>query len=402
MPLFSRLRHDVPPRERPSPTIYLAGPCGASTGGMYQISLYLQQASSDSGLAGAELRLLDTRGAGSAFWSAFHVIAAAATIAWARIRGRVAGVHIHVAERLSLVRKGLLVASCRMLRVPVVLHLHAAELEQNYAALPDALRAIVRLMFRMPHCCVALGQAAATFLEREIGVPRARIEVVTNGVPDPSARGRGARPDGLVKVLFVGNLCERKGVSVLLRALADPRLQDVPVHLTLAGRGDIAGYEALARALRVGGKVHFTGWAEKATIDQLLADSDVFVLPSFNEGLPLAILEALALGVPVVCTPVGEIPQVLEHGRSAHFVEPGDVGGLAAALADLARHASKRLVLARGGRAAYEDRFSLAAFARAIAQIHLRHFGVSSLGQEQPVRPADDLAHAGWSTLPSG
>jgi glycosyltransferase involved in cell wall biosynthesis len=375
------------------PIIYLAGPCGGTTGGMYQVSVYLKQASSTAGPVGAELRLLDTRGPGAAIWSVFYVLAAAFRIAVARAAGRLAGVHIHVAERLSLMRKGLLVALCKLLGVPVVLHLHAAELEQNYAALPKAVQALVRAMFRLPDCCIALGQAAALFLQTEMGVPRQRIEVITNGVPDPSAHRRRERADGCFHILFVGNLSERKGVPVLLRALAHPRLSDVPVRLTLAGRGDIAGYESLARTLGVGGKVHFTGWAGKSTIDQLLAHADVFVLPSFNEGLPLAILEALASGVPAVCTPVGEIPQVLEHGRSAWFVEPGDADGLAAALQELAGDPDKRMLLSREGRAAYEARFSLEAFARAIASIHLRHFGVSAMGQESPA-PASDPASA--------
>lgn len=367
---------------RACPTIYLAGPCGGHTGGMYQVSVYLQQASREVHAASARFRLMDTRGAWAVV-SPLYVLVAAVRILLARVLGQLAGVHIHVSERLSLVRKGLLVALCRAIRSPVVLHLHAAELEQHYAGLPRALRAGVRAVFRGADCCIALGQASASFMEHELGVSPARIEVVTNGVPEPAVSARAAGAPDTFRVLFVGQLSERKGVSVLLHALADARLRDVPVQLSLAGRGDIARYQALADALGIGAKVRFTGWMEKKAVDQLLAESDVFVLPSFHEGLPLAILEALALGVPTVCTPVGEIPHVLEHGRSVHIVPAGDAEALAGALVALAGNAALRRTLSRGGRAAYEARFSLTAFAAAIATVHRRYFGVSALdGQD--------------------
>src|SRR3954463_4597878 len=101
------------------PTIYLVGPCSGKTGGMYQVCVYLQQASSERPGAAAQFRLLDTRGPGAAVWSFFFVLLTALTIARARIAGRLAGVHIHVAERLSLLRKGLLVGLCKAIRVPV-------------------------------------------------------------------------------------------------------------------------------------------------------------------------------------------------------------------------------------------------------------------------------------------
>lgn len=369
-------------------TIFLAGPCGLKTGGMYQVSVYLMQGSSAAGDGDgngrARLELLDTRGPGSAVWSFLYVLLAIVRIVWARLAGHLAGVHIHVSERLSLVRKGLLVAACRAVGARVVMHLHAAQLEENYAALPPAGRALVRWMFRLPHCCIALGQGAASFLAVELGVDRDRIEIVTNGVPHPLASREPvpAAESDEFKVLFVGNLSERKGVSVLLRALAHPTLRQVPVALTLAGHGDIVGYEVLAQELGVAHKVRFTGWADKATVDRLLAQCDVFVLPSFNEGLPLAILEALALGVPTVCTPVGEIPHVLEHGRTAHLVAAGDHEALAGAIAQLRGQPALRAALSQGARAAYERRFSLDVFARAVAGVHLRHLGASSLAND--------------------
>jgi glycosyltransferase involved in cell wall biosynthesis len=109
----------------------------------------------------------------------------------------------------------------------------------------------------------------------------------------------------------------------------------------------------------------------------------LLVLPSHDEVLPLVILEALAHGVAVVCSPIGEIPAVLTDGVNAFFVMPGDVDGLAAALQDVLPRPELLEALGRNGHALYEQQFSLARFCANIARIHHRHFGIAG----QPVQP---------------
>lgn len=109
-----------------------------------------------------------------------------------------------------------------------------------------------------------------------------------------------------------------------------------------------------------------------------MAQTDVLVLPSYDEGLPLAILEALANGVAVVCSPVGEIPAVLSDGLNACFVQPGDITGLAAALQRVLRQPDFMEKLERNGRAIYEKKFSLPRFFASVARIHKHHFGISA------------------------
>jgi glycosyltransferase involved in cell wall biosynthesis len=174
----------------------------------------------------------------------------------------------------------------------------------------------------------------------------------------------------------VGNLSERKGVSDLLHALSQPALRGAHLQVTFAGGGDVAAYEAKARQLGVDGFVRFEGWVDQQKIGQLMASSDVLVLPSYDEGLPLVILEALANEVAVVCTPVGEIWSVLDDGVNACFVTPGDVASLAAGLHKVLHEPSLRDRLAHNGRVLYQQQFSLQRFFAGVARIHRRHFGV--------------------------
>lgn len=365
--------------------IYIAGPWTPMGGGMYRVADYLIQSQAPRTPAGAaQLRPLDTRGGGSALSSLWVLLTALAKLARGRLSGQLAGVHVNMAERLSVVRKGAIVVACRVLGVPVVLHLHAAQLHHFYRALPLPAQRLTRWVFSLPACVVVLGPAARRFVTEELHVPPQRVDVVINGVPGPRLQ-RPARMAGAPRrVLFVGNLSERKGVSDLLLALALPGFAASRLEVALAGGGDVSGYQAKAAALGLGDMVKFEGWCDQQKVAQLMAQADVLVLPSYDEGLPLVILEALAHGVAVVCTPVGEIPAVLSDGVNACFVEPGDVEGLAAALQRLLREPQLLEDLGRNGRALYARQFSLSRFFASVARVHRRHFGVAG----QPLQAA--------------
>src|SRR6185437_15521512 len=117
-------------------------------------------------------------------------------------------------------------------------------------------------------------------------------------------------------------------------------------------------------------KVHFTGWVDQATARELLAGSDALVLPAYDEGLPLVILEAMASGVPVICTPVGAIPEVFEDGHSALFVSPGDRPGLARTIRRLVDDPALRASLSEAGLAMYRDNFTMEAFTDRISALY--------------------------------
>ena len=370
------------------PYIYIACPWTPVGGGMFKVADYLIQAQSREEGAhdrpGARLRPLDTRGPHSPLRSLGVLTCALARLAQGRWSGRLAGVHVNMAERLSLLRKSVVVVACRALGVPVVLHLHAAQLHRAWPRLPAPARALLRWVFSLPRCCIVLGSESARFVTGELKVPWQRVEVVINGVPEPAQVARPGTVGAPVRLLFVGNLSDRKGVPELLQAMARPALAHQPVELTLAGGGDAAGYRLAADRLGLGRRVRFEGWAEQARVAQLMAQSDLLVLPSHDEGLPLVILEALAGGLPVVCTPVGEIGQTLHDGVHARFVAPGDPAGLARALADLLADPQARAMLARNGKSLYRQHFTLATFFDRIAAIHARHFGIAGHRRPEP------------------
>jgi glycosyltransferase involved in cell wall biosynthesis len=373
--------------------IYIACPWSPKGGGMFKVADYLIQAQSLETQAGfAELRPLDTRGGANAIYSLWMLAKAVGKLVRGRLQGKLAGVHVNMAERLSLFRKSVIIVSCRALGVPVVLHLHAAQLHQSYRALPPPLQAVTRWVFSLPASCVVLGASARRFVIDELKVPAARVEVVNNGVPGPVKPPlRASAAQRVQRVLFVGNLSERKGVTDLLQALAVPGTNTTRLQLTFAGGGDVRQYQKKAVDLGVDGLVRFLGWADQSQVARLMHRADILVLPSYDEGLPLVILEALANGVAVVCTPVGEIPLTLTDGLNACFVEPGNSASIAAGLQKVLNEPEFRQHLGQNGRALYDQNFSLPRFFASVARIHQRHFGVAGQPLKLPSPAEEDL-----------
>lgn len=368
--------------------IYVAAPWAPLGGGMYKVTDYLLQSqAAQPGSGCAQLRPLDSRGGRGPAFSLLVLLTALARILWGRLGGQLAGVHVNVGERLSWFRKGTIIAFAHALGLPVVLHLHA-QMQRFYARLPRPLQALTRWVFGLADAVVVIGPNARRFVTETLKVPADRVEIVINGVPAATHPRRGRQPDGVQRVLFLGNLGPLKGVDDLMQALACPGFDHGRLRVTIAGGGDVAGYQAKARNLDIDDFVQLPGWCDQAATARLLAEADVLVLPSYDEVLPLVVLEALANGVAVICTAVGEVPSLLTDRVNALYVKPGDVDGIAAALQRLLGDAQLRETLEHNGHALYQQQFSLASFFGAIARVHRRAFGIAGAPREAAAQEA--------------
>lgn len=182
-----------------------------------------------------------------------------------------------------------------------------------------------------------------------------RMHIVHCGV-EPGRYGRNPGRDAErapgKRLVFVGRLAAVKGVPVLLEALARLRADDPEVTLTLVGDGPERGWiEARIAALGLAGAVTVTGYLGQGEVAAELAGSDIFVLPSFAEGVPVVLMEAMATGLPVVTTRIAGIPELVEDGVSGLVVPPGDAAGLAGALATLLADPALRDRMGAAGRA---------------------------------------------------
>ncbi len=222
----------------------------------------------------------------------------------------------------------------RALGLPSVVKVHGSDL--NVIARLPSVRAHLRALLPRADRLVAVSRALADALA-ELGVPRARIAVVENGVdaslfhPRDRAEARaqvGLPAAGRVAV-YVGRLVRDKGLFELVDAMAS---LPADVALVLVGDG-AARAELEERARPLGARVRFAGARPLDEVPRWLAAADLFVLPSWNEGTPNVILEALACGRRVVATAVGGIPDVVGSPALGELVPPKDAAALAAAIA---------------------------------------------------------------------
>jgi glycosyltransferase involved in cell wall biosynthesis len=345
--------------------VFLVGPYGQRGGGMGRSMEYLVE----GGHPDFSFKMLESRGSGHAMLSLAFILYAAWRIIYASGARSQSIVHLNVAERGSLLRKGLLIYLSRALGLPSVIHLHAAEMLSFYDTLHPWLRMGLAMTFRSASRVVVLGESNASWILGTLGVEPSRIAVVRNGVADRSGRHNNKPLLGF-RFLFLGNLHRRKGVLDLLHALAAPSLKELEWSLTIAGGGDAEAVWLTARCLGIGGRLHMPGWLEADETAAVLACANALVLPSYHEALPLAVLEALSFSVPVITTPVGVLPEVLRDGETALLVAPGDRSGLTNAAHRLLTDPCLAAHIGKAGRLLYEREFTQQGFADRLGAIY--------------------------------
>ena len=230
--------------------------------------------------------------------------------------------------------------------------------EQIFAWLrAPLLAALGRLTARLADAVVAPSQTTAAELRRDYGVER--VEVIANGVP-PAPAPLPHRRELPPVILYSGRLRTRKAVAVLLAAMPRVLAAFPACRLVIVGDGEQGGRVAAAvRARGLTAHVELAGVLPRPAAMARLAEADVFCLPSIYEGLPLAILEAMAAGLPVVATAVSGNPEAVEDGTTGLLVPPESAAALADALIALLADPERRRAMGEAGRARVAARFSI-------------------------------------------
>lgn len=208
------------------------------------------------------------------------------------------------------------------------------------------------------------------------GIQSTRIEVIQNGVQlsDVSQqikdriRTELAIPLDGKCLISVGRLAPEKGHAVLINAFSHVAAVFPLAHLVLAGGGALMDeLKSTAQAGGFGDRIHFLG--VRNNIPELLAASDLFILPSHSEGLPMALLEALAMGIPTICTAVGGIPAVIQDGETGRLIPPNDPEIMAKVIKELLLDANQCQKLSQAGKLLIAEKYSVESMCRKYEQL---------------------------------
>ena len=191
----------------------------------------------------------------------------------------------------------------------------------------------ISVMLRSAHKILCQGKAWQNFAVYTLHFSYENAPIITNWTASPSLLAIGEsrtykKSDDIVRILFVGWLEKKKGVEELLK-VCKSMLNKRSFVLDIVGEG---GYSEKAREIvfkfGIENKVNFRGWLKEKDLENIFEKSDIFVLPSWNEGLPNAMIEAMATKLPVVVTSVGNIPDIVTDGIDALLVPPKNINAL--------------------------------------------------------------------------
>ncbi|MFC7205395.1 glycosyltransferase family 4 protein [Haloferax namakaokahaiae] len=276
-------------------------------------------------------------------------------------------VHVHTSHTYSFYRSAFFVLfSAYVWDAPVVLHIHGSSFDEFLNTRSPIVKRLQSMVFRTVDDVVVLSE-----YWRGVVSPLAdeeKIHVLANAV-DPSEYSPRYDADP-VHLVFVSNLIERKGVLELLDAIERlEAMPDLSFQVTIGGGGPLADrVEAVAREYD---NVEYLGFVTEAEKCDLLSRGSIFVLPTYAEGLPIAMLEGMSGGNAIVSTPVGSIPEVITNERGL-LVEPGNAAGLTTALEQLIRDPQLVSEMGRGNRQAIEDQYSWQATANELVEMYAK------------------------------
>ncbi|MGY2134515.1 glycosyltransferase family 4 protein [Hymenobacter sp. HD11105] len=256
-------------------------------------------------------------------------------------------VHLHVASDASFYRKSLFVLQCRLRGLPIVMHVHGADFDSFFRQSGAPQQAYIRKIFAQCSKILVLSSYWQAFFREHITPDN--VEVLHNGVYPAAFASCFTMPTNLHRFLFLGRLGQRKGVYDLLAAVAELKTTHPQLHLQffLAGDGEIEQVQALIAAKGLQEQVRVLGWMGDEEKLHWLQQADTMVLPSYNEGLPMSILEAMAGGKIIISSRVGGIPDLVTEGVNGFLITPGDVPSLSQHLAYVATHAPEMTAMAR-------------------------------------------------------
>ena len=238
-------------------------------------------------------------------------------------------VHIHGAANASFYRCRMFIRLAKRLNKKVVLHEHAADFVEFYQrendkqAIVDTLNSCDKL--------IVLSVSWQRFFE-SIGVVSHKIVVLNNIVSPPDFK-EIKRTDNKLHLMFMGEISKRKGGFDLLQAISDNKEYFRDKLLLRMGGNEVDGdVKAFIKEHGLEDFVSYEGWISGDKKVSCLNWEDIYILPSYNEGLPIAILEAMSYKHPVISTPVGGIPEIVKTGLNGILIEPGNLREMADAI----------------------------------------------------------------------
>lgn len=270
--------------------------------------------------------------------------------------------HAHMSERGSIVRKRWIMKYAKKHGSKVVLHMHGAEFEVLYKEMTEPKKKKVRETLELADIILILGEYWSDFIGGLVN-DSSKVRVLYNAVnvPDKYLYSKSSNT-----ILFLGAVSKRKGIDELLQALSENsnRLKERNV-VNIYGPDVEGNVSEKIVEYGLAEWVQYCGWLDKESKSRILTNTSINILPSYNEGLPMTILEAMSYGIPSITTKVAAIPEAINSDNGI-LVSPGNVKELGDALVKMALDDNYRYKLSENS---YKDAKKIFSIETHISQV---------------------------------
>lgn len=275
-------------------------------------------------------------------------------------------VHIHSSFGPSFYRKIPFIYLACLFKIPVVNHVHGADFDSFYEKASKQKRWLVRKVYSRCSRFIVLSAEWKDAISQI--VKAGKIDIIENYCILPKAPyDAGRKPE---QVLFLGALEERKGCYEIPAIFEKVKKSCPQARLVMAGDGEMEQVKAAFAAKSLLSETEFTGWIRGKEKQELMQRSAVFLFPTHNEGMPVAVLEAMSYGMGIVTTRVGGIPQLIREGESGYLEKDGDWEKIAEDVILLLQDEERCRKMGLRAREEAEQKYSLEAHLRKLERVY--------------------------------
>ena len=300
------------------------------------------------------------------FGKAFLALQAIIRFIWICFWKRPKLVYVHLGSNASLYRESIFIFLAKLFGQKVIAHFHAGDIDNYYPFQSKIGKKFIRTAIGVCDSVIAVSHESARQLKNITGSPK--ISVIPNAI-DTSVFNQSncsaeddSQTDGTIRLLFVGAVGKLKGERDLIKALAILRDSKPNLKVSFLGHGaeNLKGY---CEELGVIDFVEYLGAVSMSERIRFFQKADIFVLPTYAEAMPMSVIEAMAAGLPVISTPVGGIPELIEDGVNGLLFSPGDSEALAEKISFLLNNKNLRIELGRKAKKKAREQMDFRPFA---------------------------------------
>lgn len=330
---------------------------------------------------GIKLRFIPTYYPGNAFIKILYFGRAFIKILFCFITWRPDLIHTHLSSGASILRNRIICYFAHLLGIKTIVHMHGSQLQDYYLRQNSWGKKKIINFFKKADLLIVLGDKWRDFILNIS--PQSNVFVLKNSVEIPAKITRNRK--GVLCILYSGVLIERKGVIYLLKTINKMiENREDKILLKIAGSGEKQG-ELRDYCINNGimEYVDFLGWVDAKKMNKLYRWADVLVLPSFNEGLPMAIIEAMANALPIIATDVGSVSEIVIDNYNGFLCKKGSVESLYEKIKALYESRDMLFRFSDNSYKLAKENFSLSVFYEKLTRIYLGEMFVSNENKDR-------------------